>query len=177
MSSPVEVKRTPGGAFTFPSSPPTTPRGRPTRLNFDLSETKQTPVVVPPAAAPAPAEPSEEAKKLRRLAKFLVNAVGVAAESDLFKLEAKGADWEDYFDERYTTDIGKALADTASYGVDIWAVAAAGAVACTHFAALVNYHASWNKIVIKSAYRQKEASAYMQNRYEEALAYFKDVNL
>jgi hypothetical protein len=102
----------------------------------------------------------------------LVGALGLAGEADLFLDLGEGKEWESYFDSRYHLAISKALSDIDEYGEDIWSIAAVS-LARTHFASMVEYHASWGKIAIKGSYRQKEAAPYIQNRYEEALQYFK----
>lgn len=169
-----EAKRTPGPLPTPPSAP-TTPLNR--RLNLDVGDEKDVPTVEPLALGPAPAVIlSEEATQLRPLAKMLVGALGLASEADIFKSTAVGEDWSDYFDEKFSLAIGKSLSDISEYGIDIWQVAQ-NRKACVHFASMVQYHYSWDKISVKGTYRQKEAAAYIQNRYEEALAFFKDVNL
>lgn len=145
------------------------------RLDFDLgTDTKDDgkslgPLTLPPRLTDA-------GKALKPLAKFLVGAMGLASEADVFKADGEGDEWANYFDDRYALAMGKALLDLSEYEIDIWRVAA-NMQASIHFASMVQYHASWDKIAVKGTYRQKESAGYIQNRYEEALAFFKGLNL
>ncbi len=170
-----DVKRSASGV---PPAPPTTPRTPTVRSRLNLGDdedpTPSTPL--PPLVLPA-VPLTAESKALAVLAPDLVTALAVSEISDVFRENAQGSNWKNYFDPRFVGFISKTLTDLNEYKVDIWLVAKSGDSACSHFASMVNYHYSWDKLASKNAYRQKEALPYLVSRYQEALAYFKEANL
>jgi hypothetical protein len=117
------------------------------------------------------------------VAKALVGALGLADESHLFQFDSIGVEWTDYIVPKYQMQVGSALNDIDEYIINVPNRTAALMNISTnerarfHFAAIVQYHASAEKLAISGTYRQSEAQPYLLNRYKEALEFFRLHNI